>query len=511
MKKKIAVLLAATLLATPQLGLAQESTSNTNKANFEASLSQKSLPSFEITDIKLPSKLEKGQTAEVSFRVKNIGLSGAKDLMIKALPQDKAVLNPKSINQVKAEYYAPNQEEVYTFTFDVSDKTQAKTCPLLIALTYTDEKTGKEQSIEQEVNLKLQEAMEKTASPKEVAMAPSQGGGASDFGPSMDMGPSLPVTPSGGGGTSSSNQGSNVPKIIIDEYSFDPAVVQSGTPFTLNLRIFNTNRDKTIKNIRVSLTADSAESVAPTGGAEGAGAAAMTSAPGSASAFTPVGSSNTFHIESIKPRNHFSKDLVLTTSPDLAPKAYTITANFEYEDSQGTPYQSSEIIGIPVVQKSELTFGDIQLEEEGASVGMALPLSLEFYNTGKSPISNLMVKFRGDFSSDTTTYFVGTMAPGASDSFDANITPEETGKQKGEIVFTYDDAAGIQQEIVKPFAVNVSEEMAMNDEEMQDAAPGGPGWALPLGIGGIAIVGGALGYFVWKKKKNKKDDEDLEV
>ncbi len=41
--------------------------------------------------------------------------------------------------------------------------------------------------------------------------------------------------------------------------------------------------------------------------------------------------------------------------PDAQAKTYTITANFEYEDSKGEEYTATELIGgVPVIQQSNL-------------------------------------------------------------------------------------------------------------------------------------------------------------
>lgn len=532
MKNKTAILLAAGIMIFPQVVQAEEVTSN--NTNSAACSKVESFPPpknpdksshapisiLDFINVQFPSSITKETNVDISFSIKNNGNIGAKNIVIRAISQDIQGLVPKSVSQVNAKYYAPNQEEKYKFSFKITDNAETKNYPVVLSLAYTDENSGELHESQQTVTIKVKGSSDLEGKASSPSMdIPSGGGGSfsggggsfSSGGASggMDFGPSLPVTPPSGDSAPTSSQGANVPKVIIDEYSFDPSTVQSGTPFTLNLRIFNTNRKKTIKNIRVSLTADSAESL-PTGGEQGS-AAAFTQAPGGASAFTPIGASNTFHIETIKPRQHASKDITLTTAPDLAPKAYTVTANFEYEDSEGNPYQSSEIIGIPVVQKSEVSFGDIDLEEEGASVGMPIPLSLEFFNTGKSPLTNVMVKFRGNYESDTSTYYVGTLAPGASDSYDANITAEKAGKQKGEIVITYDDAAGVKQEIIKPFTLDIEEEMAVSEEELQASAQTGPSWALPLGIGGVVVLLTGLAVFLWRKKKNKKNGEDLQL
>lgn len=573
MKNKSSIILAASILLLPQIGYAgqingdnqdnasiiQSNTSITDTSNQSGgqpqgpSNSSKSIPSvtapseapsvnqtsiLDFSDVTFPDSIKKGQKVEVSFTLKNNGNVNAENIMIRADSKDLQGLVPKSVSQANPKSLSPQQTARYSFAFKANNAS-GKNYPIVISIAYNDGNTGRVHKTEQVVAIKidkehsinlpdlsnvdlsklplgkgsLSEGLLSGKPSSGVSLPSGVTSGAENL---ASMGPSLPITSSTMGGESSSaNQGSNVPKIIIDEYSFDPSIVQAGTPFTLNLRIFNTNRKKTIKNIRVSLTADAATTSSPSGSSGGdfnlGSAVNLPQGGGEASAFIPVGSSNTFHIETIKPRKYHSKDLTLTTAPDLVAKAYTITANFEYEDSDGNPYQSSEIIGIPVTQKSEIQFGDLNIEKEGATVGVPLPLSLEFFNTGKTALTNVMVKVRGNFSADTSTYFAGTIEPGASDSYDVNITPDKAGKQKGEVVITYDDEAGMPQEKVEAFEIQVDKEMPVDEENIENTS-NKPSWALPVGIGGLIILIGALAVYLWRKKKNdKNDDGDLQL
>ena len=71
--------------------------------------------------------------------------------------------------------------------------------------------------------------------------------------------------------------------------------------------------------------------------------------------------------------------------PDAAAKTHVITANFEYEDGSGEAYTATELIGIPVVQQSRLEVGELVYMPH-ASVGEYASVSVEFYNTGKTPL-----------------------------------------------------------------------------------------------------------------------------
>lgn len=519
--KKQAWLLAGCLVLTsvaPQAASAANGADAIPPQKVE-STSHAPISILDFTDISWPQDNGSGADIPIRFSIKNNGKGGAKNIRIQAESQDLNGLVPKSVTTVNAKYYAPNQKETYTFTFQMTPGAESKNYPVKLSVAYVDVNTN-------EVHESKQMVTVRTAG---GALDPSQAGassgdlsGGGDFsGGSMggfsggDMGSPLPVT--GSEGASSGGQapsGNNTPKLVIDHYSYDPVDVKAGVPFTLYFRILNTNGKKSVQNLRVALSADAAEAVdVPTSSgqsAQGAMEAAASSSGGGGSAFIPIGSSNTFFIDKIKPKKHAEKEITLTTAPDTAPRTYTITANFEYEDSDGNPYTSSEVIGIPVIQSAEIELGDLKVDKEGF-VGGEMPLSLEFFNTGKSVLSNVMVKMRGNFDADTNTYFAGNVAPGSAQTYDVNITPRAKGEQKGEIVITYDDSTGRKQELVKPFVVQVEGDMPAGDEEEMEAPR--PAWAVPLGVALIAAIVGAIAFYVRKKRKKSGDvdDEDLTI
>ncbi|MDO5302230.1 MAG: hypothetical protein Q4E76_07005 [Tissierellia bacterium] len=523
-KKPIVCSLAGALLLSsllPQVGYAVDQPDNGLMVPPPKVEEESSAPIsyLEFKTIDAPETAAKGSKFTLKFHVLNSGSKDARNIVIRAKSGDTQGLIPKSASQVNARYYSPLQEEVYEFTFLVANEAESKNYPINLYIGYIDVSTGEFHELEQQVMVAAVDEL--VLGPDGKPLAPPSSGGPSgleDLGggggmstpvpitpfPESDLGSSLPLTPQGGG--SSQPQGANTPKIIVTDYSHEPVQIQAGNPFTLRFSIQNTNRDKTVRNIRVSLTADPAQPVAVPSGGEGATAMGG----GGSSAFIPVGSSNSFHLEKIKPRNIVDHEITLTTTPDLAAQTYTITVNFEYEDGDGNAYTSSEIIGIPVYQSSEITPGDVMVDEMG-SVDVPANLSLEFYNTGKSTLQNVLVKTSGPFTADTSTYFIGNMAPGASESYDVSITPHNEGEQTGEVVISYDDASGNAQELRVPFTMEVAEGMAEEEMEAAQESPSRPGWMAPVGIGGLILLLAGAAAFVFFKKRKKKGDEESEL
>ncbi|SCL87292.1 COG1361 S-layer family protein [Sporanaerobacter sp. PP17-6a] len=284
------------------------------------------------------------------------------------------------------------------------------------------------------------------------------------------------------------DSGKEKPKLIIDKYSFSPALVNAGENFVMNLSFFNTNKDKAVRNIKISLSVND-----------------QTKENGS-NVFSPVGSSNTFYIDSIAPKGRVEKQITMYTVPTAEAKTYTVTATFEYEDNDGQELTATELVGVPVVQKSKLQTGELTISTE-AFVGTPIPISIDFYNTGKVTLYNTMVKLEGDFQTENGNYYLGNFESGGSDSYEGTIIPQATGEVKGALVFSYEDSRGETVEVRKEFALNVQEappapnpdELPPQEKQSKNIFKTAKFWAIV-----IPIILAIIVIKIWRKKKKEK-------
>lgn len=414
---------------------------------------------LEFKDVTFPTgTILRNQSVSIGFNLVNTGKTPINDIKVTATSTATDGLASKSISTVNTKVINPNAMNYYKFDFIVTPSAQTMNYPVELKAVYTDD-DGVERTVTQNTGV--------------FVKAPKEGTG---------------------------TENSSTPKLIIEEYFFTPDIIEAGKPFTMHLTIFNTNANKTVKNIKLFLTSDAQETAGEKQGGQ---------APSSASVFTPIDSSNTFYIDSIAPGKRVDKEITLTTVPDTAAKTYTIVANFEYEDAKAEKFTSTEQIGVPVVQQAKLGLGEI-LAQGPYTVGMESPLSLEFYNTGKATLYNVMVKITGDgFTTDTPTYYKGNFTPGSSDQFSCNITPTEAGQKKATITFTYEDSTGNTQEKKEEFDFTVEDMPEMSEDEMAPPAPQGPSKGAIIGI--ISAVAAAVVAAVLIIKKRKNKNKDLEI
>ncbi len=389
------------------------------------------------------------QEVSVSFDLKNLGQSDAKNIIIKAESKNMEGLVPKSVSQQRINSIAPEASENIVFKFLTTKTAETKNYPVEISIEYEDDiiPTGEKYTLNQFV-----------------------------------------------GFFTSGDENKSKPKLIIDKYNFEPSLVKAGENFTMNLSFFNTNSSKTVKNIKIFLTSNEKTD--------------QNSNSAGGSVFTPVDSSNTFYIDSIPPKGRVEKKITMFTVPDAQAKTYTLTANFEYEDSQGE-YTAEELIGVPVVQSSKLDTGELSVFPE-AYVGQSSPISLEFYNTGKVTLYNMMVKLEGDFQVENGQYYVGNFTSGSSEYFEGYVIPNAPGELQGAVVFTYEDSTGQTQEVRKEFTLNVMDAPPMPEfpdgmPPMEEPKAGGIKGILKSKVfwGIFITIIAVVAFVVYKKKKNK--------
>lgn len=438
--------------------------------SFNITKSQQEPSALEFKNIKFPSGiLYRNAKATISFDLVNTGKVTAKNLKVQANSQDQNGLASRTVSIIQLKELAPGEKKNFSYDFMVTPSAETKNYPVELKVDYTDDTKAEAQSTSQIVGVFVKAPVEKNDG--------------------------KPVNES-------------TPKLIIEDYYLEPQTIEAGKPFKLFLKFFNTNAKKTVKNIKIFLTSDTQESVGSGDSNGGQTGGAMPTA----SVFTPVDSSNTFYIASIAPGARIEKEITFTTVPDTAAKTYTVVANFEYEDAKANKYTDTAQIGVPVVQQAKLEVGDV-LPQGEFMVGGETPLSIDYYNTGKANLSNVMIKIKGEgLKFDTPSYYKGAFAPGSQDTFMVNVTPDTPGQKKVELVWTFEDSMGVTKEVKKEYEFTVEDMPKMDENDMnnQDMGGGSSKGIFKI-LGGLAVAAAAIGgaFFIYKKKK--KNDEDLTI
>lgn len=431
------------------------------------------LPELRVNSIIVkPEDIRAGKAANVTFEIRNFGEKRAKDIEFKLTNlSENAFSISNDVNFRKVELLNGEETTEFDYVLATNENMQTGGHKLTYDISYKDE-YGRTHKEEGDIFLSVI-AKDKEEEEEEEGEV------------------------------------TTVPKIIVSSYGTNPSIVRAGSNFTLNISFQNTSSLRTVRNIKISLTAP--EKSSETG-----------------NVFTPVDSSNTIFIDEIAPRGKVSKQMPFYAVVDAQPRTYTVLATFEYEDLKGKQYTSTEEIGIRVIQQPRLEVSEPQLPEEMME-GSSASLFTEFYNMGRTTIYNLMVKIEGDFEFRNPTYFVGNFTSGARDYLDTSLTAKTVGPSEGRVIYQFEDSAGEKQEVIQEFSIIVTEGMGdpMGPEgggfpdypgdypggEMPggDQGESGPLWKNPITWIAVVVIIAALWGFrkVRKNRKNKKIEEDL--
>ena len=309
-----------------------------------------------------------------------------------------------------------------------------------------------------------------------------------------------PEESSGGEG----GEGSTLtPQVIIESYSYgeEPSVV-GGSTFTLTMTLRNTSATTAIENVKMVVSSAADET---TGGV-----------------FTPANSSNSFYIDRVAPGGTFTESIDLTVKADASPKSYGVDIALDFQAKEGSNYQdlkSTETITIPVTQPDRFEVEDVQISDYNY-VGDSIYCSVSYVNMGKNPIFNLTISVEGTgFSTAEPSAYIGNVEAGSGDYYEPSLTADMAGPVEGKIILTYEDAAGNQSTVERPFSTTVQEMMVDPGIDMpvepvveETGLPLAGKIAIGAGAGVVVIVVVVVVLKLRKKRRRKAvpdfDEED---
>lgn len=310
--------------------------------------------------------------------------------------------------------------------------------------------------------------------------------------------------PETSGGEGESDPGSSKPQVIIESYTYgeEGTSVTGGSTFTLGMTLKNTSSSSAIENIKMVVSSAADET---TGGV-----------------FTPASSSNSFFIAKVGAGESFTESIDLTVKADAPPKSYGIDVQIAYEaviDGKRESLTATERITIPVSQPDRFEVEDAQISST-VYVGDSAYCSVSYVNKGKSAIYNLSIAVEGTgFTTADSNTYVGNVEAGNGDYFETTLNVTEPGTIDGKFIITYEDSAGTQTTLERPFTATVMEMDWGEPDPMEPTEPVDANPGLPLGgkiliiVGCVVVAGGIVVVVLRIRRKKRKavpvfDDED---
>lgn len=297
---------------------------------------------------------------------------------------------------------------------------------------------------------------------------------------------------------------SSTPRIVVTGFETDPKDVFAGDTFMLTIHVKNTSKRTAVSNIQIDLEAAK----------EGKDDDTLYAA------FLPTSGSNSIYIDTIPIGGTADMNIEMTAKADLVQKPYALNVKMDYEDEKYNPYTATSSVSIPVKQEAKFDTSTPEVMPNSITVGGQSNVMFSIYNTGKTTLYNVQVKFEGDSVSGGEA-FVGKLEAGATGNVDTmvdGIAPTmDDGKIK--VIISYEDDAGnvsIQEKEIELFVSEaVMDDPGMYGDMDEEGMTGEQGGKTGMMIGILAAVVGIIVLMVIllkirKKKKQKKElEEDL--
>ena len=297
------------------------------------------------------------------------------------------------------------------------------------------------------------------------------------------------------------------PRIIVTGFETDPAYVYAGDTFLLTIHVQNTSPDTAVSNVLFDLQAVE-------GGTEG-----TNGITNSYAAFLPTSGSSSIYVERMAAGSTHDLQIEMQAKADLSQKPYVVTVSMKYDTDLKADLTDEAKVSVPVLQESKFDSSTPEIYPANIMVGEQANVMFQIYNTGKTTLYNVQVKFEADSLEGGDT-FIGNLQPGATGNVDAMVTGIAGTMDDGTVkaVIIYEDDAGKQTRTEKEINIFVNE--MMMDEGMMEFPEGGvmieeesekkP--ALPVIIGviaGAAVLVIAVIAVIVKLRKKKKAAKQL--
>lgn len=293
------------------------------------------------------------------------------------------------------------------------------------------------------------------------------------------------------------------PRIIVTGFETNPADVYAGDTFTVYIHVKNTSTSMPVKNVLFDMQA----------------AVEGSDKTNTYSAFLPTSGSSSVYMDSIAAGQEKDIAIEMTAKADLAQKPYVLQVNMKYDYDKTANVTDTASVSIPIKQESKFDTSTAEVAPSSTPVGSQSNVMFSIYNTGKTTLFNLQVKFKNDYVEGGEA-FIGNLESGQTGNVDTMVTATAPNEGTITAVISYEDDAGNVTETEKEIALSIYEESfddssmddgMWDDSQMDDTDTGLPIVAkigIPVGVIAAVIIVLTSVLKIRKKKKAKKQQEE---
>lgn len=186
--------------------------------------------------------------------------------------------------------------------------------------------------------------------------------------------------------------------IILSSYVITPNLLKPGDNFEIDYTLTNISKEDGFNLIHKIEKVENSNSLYP---------------------FSPIQTSNINSTRVIKSFSSVNSKFKFTVSPEASSGNYNLIFTISYEDSSGNNYQQNLSLGVLVLRKPIISIFNL-VYPDIVKKGEKFIVSCEIANLGKFPINAVLVSLEGTQSKGIDR-FIGTLDPGISDVYEADI------------------------------------------------------------------------------------------
>ena len=196
------------------------------------------------------------------------------------------------------------------------------------------------------------------------------------------------------------------PRIIVTGFETDPAQVYAGSIFTLTIHVKNTSQDTAVSNVLFDLEA-----------VEGGTETSSGQVTNSYASFLPTSGSSSIYVDRMPAGSSQDLKIEMQAKADLSQKPYVVTVKMKYDTDLKADLTDEAKVSVPVKQEAKYDTSTPEINPTSIMVGEQSNVMFQIYNTGKTTLYNVQVKFEADSVEGGDT-FIGNLAPGATGTGD---------------------------------------------------------------------------------------------
>lgn len=285
------------------------------------------------------------------------------------------------------------------------------------------------------------------------------------------------------------------PRIVVTGFETNPSTVYAGDTFTLTVHVENTSKEMAVTNVLFDMQA----------------AVEGEDKTNTYAAFLPTSGSSSVYMDRISAGTPADIVIEMTAKADLAQKPYVLEINMKYDAGAMFDLTDKASVSIPINQESRFDISTPEVVPGDITVGSQSNVMFSIYNTGKTTLYNVQVRFLAD-SIEEATAFVGNLASGATGNVDVMLTGMSATMDDGTINvdISYEDDAGNVTTETKQVMLYVSEEFfddfVMDDDMMmgmEEEETSNHKWLFiaVVAVVAIAVIVGVFLLVHFRKKK----------